>query len=67
MLQQAAFILNFVAAAWLYQYLPGDGSIIGTQGTENTYNINITYSTYTYQVTMATFTQNSGNIQTKKQ
>ena len=76
MLQQAAFVLIFVAAAWVHQYLPGagsiigaqiiaagwvhqylpvDGSIIGTQSSENTYNINITYSTNTNQIAMATF------------
>ena len=58
---------QIIAVDWVYQYLSGDGSIIDTRSTENTYNINITYSTNTNHITMATFMWNSGNIQTKKQ
>ena len=48
---------QIIAVDWVYQYLSGDGSIIGTQSTENTYNINITYSTNINQITMAAFRQ----------
>ena len=32
----SSFCFDFVATAWVHKYLPGAGSIIGTQSTKNT-------------------------------